>query len=286
MRRARAGADFAILDEDYGHANDRHADYLSANYGRADFSMEPGHARGQRRNRKDVAALAVAGISACAILVNALFLQSGQHPAPFFGERKTAPASLASSTELPAQSVDQVAAAADPSAPAMPLSDPSGTGSTIPTPLAKPDAKAAPVRMVGSELTGTVHAAQPRPPENIGSKAVLQQTQDKTKPVPAAIANAARNDPISELLAMPSANSSTKASAPAAAASSSQQQIVAVQRALSDFGYGQIKPSGVVDAPTKEAIARFERARNLPVNGDLSPRLLRELSTVTGRSLQ
>ena len=46
--------------------------------------------------------------------------------------------------------------------------------------------------------------------------------------------------------------------------------ILAVQRALSQYGYGQIKQTGVVDAPTSAAIEEFEREHNLPVTGKIS----------------
>ena len=62
-------------------------------------------------------------------------------------------------------------------------------------------------------------------------------------------------------------------------------KIVAVQRALGDFGYGQIKPSGVYDADTRAAIERFERERRLPITGQVSDRLIRELAAMTGRPL-
>lgn len=59
-----------------------------------------------------------------------------------------------------------------------------------------------------------------------------------------------------------------------------------MQRALSEFGYGQIKSTGTLDAETQRAIAAFERQRNLLITGRLSERLIRELSAVTGRTLE
>ena len=58
-----------------------------------------------------------------------------------------------------------------------------------------------------------------------------------------------------------------------------------MQRALTEFGYGQLKPTGAVGADTQAAIARFERARHLPVTGQVSDRLVRELAAVTGRAI-
>jgi peptidoglycan hydrolase-like protein with peptidoglycan-binding domain len=58
-----------------------------------------------------------------------------------------------------------------------------------------------------------------------------------------------------------------------------------VQRALTDYGYGQFKPNGTLGPETKAAIEQFERKRKMPVTGQISPRLLQELSVVTGRPL-
>ena len=76
-----------------------------------------------------------------------------------------------------------------------------------------------------------------------------------------------RDDPIAELIAP-------------------TKQVLAIQRALADFGYGQIKPTGVYDPETKEAIEKFERDRRLPVTGQMSDQLVRELAAMTGRPLE
>ena len=70
----------------------------------------------------------------------------------------------------------------------------------------------------------------------------------KASNVQAAGVSPARNDPIAHLLA-PS------------------KKVQAIQRALTDFGYGQINPTGVYDADTRAAIEKFERDRKLPVTG-------------------
>ncbi|MEN3382491.1 MAG: hypothetical protein V7608_2535 [Hyphomicrobiales bacterium] len=74
------------------------------------------------------------------------------------------------------------------------------------------------------------------------------------------------------------------APAPAATPTPSSK-VVLVQRALNDFGYGPVKSSGNVGPDTTAAIQKFERERKLPVTGQISPRLLRELAAVTGRVL-
>ena len=53
--------------------------------------------------------------------------------------------------------------------------------------------------------------------------------------------------------------------------------MAAVQRALTEYGYGQLKPTGTVGADTQAAIQKFERERRIPVTGQMSDRLVREL---------
>jgi Putative peptidoglycan binding domain len=62
-------------------------------------------------------------------------------------------------------------------------------------------------------------------------------------------------------------------------------RIMAVQRALTDYGYGQIEPTGIIDPPTKAAIERFEREHNMPITGKVSDRLVNELAALIGHPL-
>jgi peptidoglycan hydrolase-like protein with peptidoglycan-binding domain len=62
--------------------------------------------------------------------------------------------------------------------------------------------------------------------------------------------------------------------------------VIALQRALAEYGYGQIKPSGIVDPDTQAAIEKFERERKLPITGQPSDRVVRELAAMTGRPLE
>jgi peptidoglycan hydrolase-like protein with peptidoglycan-binding domain len=59
-----------------------------------------------------------------------------------------------------------------------------------------------------------------------------------------------------------------------------------VQRALSDYGYGQIEASGILDDATIAAVEKFERERKLPVTGEVTDRLVDALSALAGRPLQ
>ena len=90
-----------------------------------------------------------------------------------------------------------------------------------------------------------------------------------TRTTPAVSAH--RNDPIAQLIGQSSQQSS---------------HILAVQRALSQYGYGQIKQTGVLDPPTSLAIERFEREHSLPVTGEISDALLTGLAAMIGHTLQ
>ena len=63
------------------------------------------------------------------------------------------------------------------------------------------------------------------------------------------------------------------------------RRVAAVQRALTEYGYGQLKPTGIIGSDTQAAIQKFERARKLPVTGQVSDRLVRELTAMIGHPI-
>ena len=73
-------------------------------------------------------------------------------------------------------------------------------------------------------------------------------------------------------------------SVPASGAGS--HKVAAVQRALTEYGYGQLKPTGVAGSDTQAAILKFEKARKLPVTGQVSDRLVRELAAMIGHPVE
>jgi len=58
-----------------------------------------------------------------------------------------------------------------------------------------------------------------------------------------------------------------------------------VQRALTEYGYGQLKPTGTIGPDTKAAIVKFERERKIPATGQMNERLVRELSAMIGHPI-
>ncbi len=153
----------------------------------------------------DSLAIVSAGAASLVIIVNAVFLQTGPHPAPFFA--------IPTSPAPAAESRSNVA------------------GVTTPKP---------------AEAVAARPSAAARIPQTLSAR---------------------RNDLIADLIGSP-------------------PRVAAVQRVLSEFGYGQIRPSGILDEPTSAAIEKFEREHKLPVTGRLSDRLLSGLAAMAGRPVE
>ena len=109
-------------------------------------------------------------------------------------------------------------------------------------------------------------------PVKVETTATLEIRRALPRPVrtiPLLEANVARPpDPIGEIIAPPA------------------RRVSAVQRVLSEYGYGQIKPTGNLDRETQDAIEQFERAKKLPVTRQITPVLMRELAALAGRPLE
>jgi Putative peptidoglycan binding domain len=113
------------------------------------------------------------------------------------------------------------------------------------------------------------HPVEAKPSESVANlvktTGALPAAPNVARP-PATIPATPHNDPVGDLI-------------------TSSRRVAAVQRALTEYGYGQLKPTGTVGSDTQAAIQKFERDRKLPVNGQISDRLVRELSAVTGRPI-
>jgi peptidoglycan hydrolase-like protein with peptidoglycan-binding domain len=223
---------------------------------------------------RDAVALMIAVAGAGAIAGNALFMQTGPHPAPLFALRPAPP--------------EQTIAAGTPAMPrAHPAAD-SVTEAMLRTPRTRAELVAEIQRglatrgfyegavdgIYGPKTDAAVRDFAQSAQVKLGSepseallKIILDSPVKEAQPVPAASMTRGRRDPIADLIGPSS-------------------RVLAVQRALTDFGYGQIKPTGIPGPETIAAIEKFERARRLPVTGLVSERLMRELSAVTGRPLE
>ncbi|MBC8050124.1 MAG: peptidoglycan-binding protein [Chitinophagales bacterium] len=65
----------------------------------------------------------------------------------------------------------------------------------------------------------------------------------------------------------------------------SAQMVVRVQEVLSSLGFGPSAVSGQMDAATRVALRQFQSHRKLAANGELSERVLLEMSVVAGKPL-
>jgi putative peptidoglycan binding protein len=85
--------------------------------------------------------------------------------------------------------------------------------------------------------------------------------------------------------ARPAEVTGTSAAGPSAPIATSRR-VAAVQRVLTEYGYGQLKATGMVGSDTQAAIQKFERERKIPLTGQVSERLVRELTVMTGRPIE
>jgi len=194
---------------------------------------------------KDTLAGLVAVAAISAIVANALFLQTGRHPAPMFG----------TVINLPAPS-------------SMPLSNP------IPRP-----------RPVGADTSplepkATEFRVEPKPAEKAPEK-----------PVEATASTPRSGDPMTNLVKQTtSAPSSVAIARPPSPIpvqqSPAARRVAGVQRALSEFGYGNLKITGTMSGETQSAIQKFEREHKMQVTGQVSDRLLRELAVAIGHPVE
>jgi hypothetical protein len=201
---------------------------------------------------KDLVAGALAVAAIGAIVANALFLQSGPHPSPMFGSVVTLPAPGPSSVSplprpRPAEATKAETAPVEPRAVESRAADIKAV-----EPKAS-DLKASDTKAV-DPLTNLVKSTSAAP----------VATSSIPRP-PASIPIASRND----------SNLSPGGS----------RRVAAVQRALTEYGYGQLKPTGTIGSDTQAAIAKFEHERKIPATGQMSDRMVRELSAMIGHSI-
>jgi hypothetical protein len=199
---------------------------------------------------KDTVAGAVAFAAVSAIIANAIFMQAGRHPSPMFGGSVAVPlAAPAPASPLPRPR--PIEAAAKPAEARLLDGKP-------------PETKSVEIRPVEAKPVETKSADPPvHPVRAPGAPSVVSTSVIRP---PAPIPPSSRTDPMGDLI-------------------TSSHRVAAVQRALTEYGYGQLKPSGTVGSDTQAAIQKFERDRKMPVTGQISDRLVHELTAMTGRPI-
>ena len=195
---------------------------------------------------KDMIAGALAFAAVSAIVANALLLQAGRHPAPLFGTVVTLPpVALTAASPLP-----------------RPRPVEADVSESKPAELKPADPKAADPR-AADPRTADPRTADPRTTDPMTN---LVKATSAAPIVPSAVPR-------------PPAPIPTGSDA---AAGASLRRVAAVQRALTEYGFGQLKPTGTVGSDTQAAIQKFERERRIPVTGQLSDRLVHELAVAIG----
>jgi len=265
-----------------------------------------------RRRPYDALAVSVGTMASFAIIINAVVLQPAPHPAPMLPV-KPRPVAVAEATGSVTESTPRPQAVAGPRPPAVA----SHPVQAEPAQPARPRAQI--VADIQRELsrrgffdgqTNGVYgpkteAAIREFAQAAGLKTDLQPDEALLRaiaraPLRSGLTPAAAQVPAPppRAAAAPPAPSAAPTPAPpprptsahrpnaAAKQAGPNKRVLAVQRALADFGYGQVTPNGVLGPETKAAIERFERERKLPVSGQISERLTHELAAVTGRQLE
>ena len=199
---------------------------------------------------KDTVAGAVAFTAVSAIIANAIFMQAGRHPSPMFGGSVAVPmAAPAPASPLPRPR--PIEAAAKPA-------DETRLDARL------PEAKSVEIRPVEAKPVETKSADPPAHLVKVPGAPSVVSTSVIRPPAP--IPPPSRIDPVGDLI-------------------TSSHRVASVQRALTEYGYGQLKPSGTVGSDTQAAIQKFERDRKMPVTGQITDRLVHELTAMTGRPI-
>jgi Putative peptidoglycan binding domain len=151
---------------------------------------------------------------------------------------------------------------AAPAAPAAPAKEPT-IARLIAVPPPQPQPAVTPIQAHDKPVE--------KPPLEMPAGGHLRQTRVNSPPP---------RDEILKLLKVPPARPNTEAAAPAARGKS----VLAAQRALVKLGF-VLNPDGVAGAATRQAIRRYERDHGLPVHGEVTPALSRQLSAEMGKTI-
>ncbi len=221
--------------------------------------------------RRRVVLAGVVVIAATGIAVNALVLQSARHPAPLFAAVEQARRAAAAAPQKPdrpplppARPAPEQAAAPTPTPPSqIPANAPSNSETTS---LARLAADAAEKPSRGNDKPRVAAPEKPAPQPAQPARPATQE------------ANAKPAQPKGDLLGEMIRGGIVP---PGGIPSEPDPKIMQVQQRLARLGHANVKPDGFMGPATKAAIEKFERDRKWSVTGEVSPRLIRELGTVS-----
>jgi peptidoglycan hydrolase-like protein with peptidoglycan-binding domain len=227
------------------------------------------------RNPVDVIGLVVLLLALGAILANALYRQPGPHPAPIFSVK---PRPVAEHT-----------ASVTPIPRARPATKSDATGRSRADIVADIQRELIKRGLFEGAADGVMGPKTDAAIRDFETLANLKVTGEPSEELLRALQRGPKSD-ATKLDAAPRTAArdqiSEKILSGSQAAASSPPRIVAVQRALNDSGYGPVKPTGTINPETTAAIRKFEGDRKMPVTGQISVRLVRELAAFTGRPLE
>lgn len=211
------------------------------------------------RSPKDTIAGLIAFAAVSAIIANALFLQAGRHPAPMFGSLAIPAAALTPANSLPRpRPVEADGTLLEPRPTEIKPAESKATESKA------TESKASESKASESKASES-KAADPKSTDSIahlvkGTAAAPTASSNVARP-PVPVPTVSRGD---------------------AGQNIGSRRVAAVQRVLTEYGYGQLKATGTIGSDTQAAIQKFERDHKMPPTGQMSDRLVRELTAMIG----
>jgi Putative peptidoglycan binding domain len=221
------------------------------------------------RSPKDAIAGLVAFAAVSAIIANALFLQAGRHPAPMFGSLAIPAAALTPANPLPRpRPVEADGTLLEPR----------------PTEIKPAESKVSESKASESKASESkASESQAADPKSTDPKSTDPKSTDpkSTDPMGHLVKATAAAPIASSNVARPPVPIPT-VSRSDAGQNIGSRRVAAVQRVLTEYGYGQLKATGTIGADTQAAIQKFEREHKMPPTGQMSDRLVRELTAMIG----
>jgi len=211
----------------------------------------------------------VMGLTACLIVANAVGLQPGRHPAPFFATRERPDA-----VQLPEP---------DGRRGGLQVQEISTLVLDIQISLRK-------IGLYEGPLDGLNGPATERAIRAFERQAGQAETGEASEALLALVmmhgdAPAAAHLPIPRPKPGFSGNMAQVPGSETVSDIDADPHLMKIQKALSELGYGPLKADGVMGGNTTAAIKRFELDRGLPLTGEPGPEVIKRLEMISGRSL-